>query len=607
MASAINPAMPIYGSPTTQSVRDNFQHAHDEITALQALGPFLPLIGGEITGQLQVDGNVRIGQTVDAGFQLDVNGSARITGALFANTGTFNTTTVAPPALPAGRGAGIRLLGDTNTSVATFVDVFGNNGGAETRRANGTPSVPTGLLANQAIMHFSALGHDGTAYSTGSQASFQIRSYNPWGTADHSTSYQWSGTSAGSTTQTYWMGLYNGNLLVGPSVDSGYKLDVSGAARITSVLLAADPTLALQAVTKQYSDTNLSEALDPLFGTGVDGTPATINGNTNLSRDMCYTNLTIGATGSLRTNGWRVFVSGTLDISAAGPNAIVRLKVNGNSATTALGASAVGAIPGNFTVGGGSIAGNGGTGNTTTGTAATAGTVYPVAMGDGGASGVGGAGTSVGGASALGGVATVTGARAQLSLPTVNLTCGQNNAAPSGNVAGGLGGGGGGPGGGDGTGAGGGGGSGGAGSGVVAIYARTIARGSNTNVGIISAQGGNGGNGANAVGANAGGGAGGGGGGGGYVYIVCEQLTGSTIANCIDVSGGAGGTGGNGQGTGKGGNGGNGGNGGAANVIVLKPNAVTVSSFNAAGTAGSTTSTTTGATGGAGAVVQMNL
>lgn len=39
MASNINPLFPVSGNPTTQSVRDNFQAAYDEITALQVNGP----------------------------------------------------------------------------------------------------------------------------------------------------------------------------------------------------------------------------------------------------------------------------------------------------------------------------------------------------------------------------------------------------------------------------------------------------------------------------------------------------------------------------------------------------------------------------------------
>ena len=50
MASNIDTSKPVYGNPTTQSVRDNFEIAQVEITALQNLispGPFLPLNGDE--------------------------------------------------------------------------------------------------------------------------------------------------------------------------------------------------------------------------------------------------------------------------------------------------------------------------------------------------------------------------------------------------------------------------------------------------------------------------------------------------------------------------------------------------------------------------------
>jgi hypothetical protein len=68
MVSAINPAYPVTGNPTTQSVRDNFQHAHDEITALQNTPPgsgigtvnvTAPITGGGSTATVTVGlGNV---------------------------------------------------------------------------------------------------------------------------------------------------------------------------------------------------------------------------------------------------------------------------------------------------------------------------------------------------------------------------------------------------------------------------------------------------------------------------------------------------------------------------------------------------------------------
>ena len=54
MASAIDPIFPIHGRPATASVRSNFTHARDEISALQAAGPFLPISGGTMAGTLTI-------------------------------------------------------------------------------------------------------------------------------------------------------------------------------------------------------------------------------------------------------------------------------------------------------------------------------------------------------------------------------------------------------------------------------------------------------------------------------------------------------------------------------------------------------------------------
>lgn len=50
---------------------------------------------------------------------------------------------------------------------------------------------------------------------------------------------------------------------------------------------------------------------DKIFGTGIDGT-VTISTNTSLSRDMYYANLTVNSSVTLFTNGFKIFVSGTL-------------------------------------------------------------------------------------------------------------------------------------------------------------------------------------------------------------------------------------------------------------------------------------------------------
>lgn len=60
MTSAIDPTKPVYGKPTTQSVRDNFYIAQAEITTLQnntTNAPFLPLNGGLMNGPLYLQGD----------------------------------------------------------------------------------------------------------------------------------------------------------------------------------------------------------------------------------------------------------------------------------------------------------------------------------------------------------------------------------------------------------------------------------------------------------------------------------------------------------------------------------------------------------------------
>ena len=338
-----------------------------------------------------------------------------------------------------------------------------------------------------------------------------------------------------------------------------------------------------------------------MFGTGADGAVAISSGTTTLTRDMHYTNLTLSGTGVLNPAGWRVFVNGTLDVSAAPVGAIIS---NGNAANNASGSTA-GAAPGGLslrTVGQSpTTGGNGGNGSTTTGTAGTAGASITYGNGgNGGAAGSGGTATSAGGAAGNGGSQTV---QIQLNTPTLTFWCPADNAG----LACGLIGGGGGGGGGDATNAGGGGGSGGSFGGTIALYARNIQRGTNATASIIQAKGSNGGTGANGVAGNAAGGGGGGGGGGGLIYIITEALLGSAITNALDVSGGIGGTGGTGSGTGKGGNGGTGGAGGSVQILNLLTPAFTGSAWNTAGTTGATTSTSTAATGGAGATVRTTL
>lgn len=280
----------------------------------------------------------------------------------------------------------------------------------------------------------------------------------------------------------------------------------------------ADGIVAGQTVKGQHVNAflnALSRASAGLFGDGSDGAVTITGGTTTLTRDMYYSDLTVEGTGILATDGFRVFVSGTLTIDVGGV-------VHCNGADGATGQN--GGIAGGVGGGEGSIRGGeaGGAGATQE-TNGTAGSSSQNAIG--GAGGAGGdspdGATNTGGAggSAAAPAATDGGWR------HLDAVLGRLSGVAFAQLEGGAGGGGGA------GGATGYGGSGGGGGGLVSIHAFRL-----INNGTISADGGAGGDG----GAGDGGaGGGGGGGGGGAVLVACRVLSGS---GTMTAAGGAGGT-----------------------------------------------------------------
>ncbi|GJE45376.1 hypothetical protein [Methylobacterium soli] len=298
------------------------------------------------------------------------------------------------------------------------------------------------------------------------------------------------------------------------------------------------------------------------FGDGSDGSISQSSGTTTLTRDTYYNNVNLSGSATLITNGFRLHVLGTLDISGLTTGYI---GFNGNPGgaplTPTQGGAAGATIPPNSF--GGAPAGIvGRVGTTGAGAAAVNGALV---------SGVGGGSCYAGGAGGAGSGFAGGAAQIQSNGPTYRLRRPQmdslrGNTLLTGGAAGGSGGA---AGGGDGTNIGGSGGGGGSAGPIVFIFARTINRSGSTGVGSIQAKGGNGGNGGTPAAGNCGGGGGGGGGAGGWVQIVYRFLTGTTATNCIDVTGGDGGLGGNGVGTGSAGSPGGSATGGICSMFNL--------------------------------------
>jgi hypothetical protein len=340
------------------------------------------------------------------------------------------------------------------------------------------------------------------------------------------------------------------------------------------------------------------------FGDGSDGA-ATITTGVALTRDMYYTNLTISGAGVLTCNACRVFVSGILDISAAGAGAIIGATQtqapNNNGSAALVGGSITvsSTVAGLYaTTSGNATGGNGATGGTT-GNGLAGGNSVPAPTGSlllggaGGNGGVGGngSGAQTGGNGGIGGGSSINYATNRIRTLTISFIAVNYLLWSS------AGGGGGGGGGGSTSTTGGGGGPGGANGASVFIFARTINRGAATAQGAIYTAGGRGGNGGPQTAGVGGAGGGGGGGGGGLVYLVYRFLTGTPATNVINASGGPGG---NSQGTTLPGVGGTGG----ANGLVVFGDLAAGTLMTLSSVSGSAP---TGVNGGAGAPCQVTL
>lgn len=302
------------------------------------------------------------------------------------------------------------------------------------------------------------------------------------------------------------------------------------------------------------NDTSLK--FTAFFGDGSDG-DVTISGNTTLTSDMYYNNLTVDNTYTLNTGGYRIFVKLTLtnngtisrngNTGGNGGNSTTSGAAIGTGGGTAGSALASGTLYGGLVgkVGGTISAGNGNNG--ASGDAQTE--SYASAGSAGGNGGAGAYNSGVGGSAGALTSTTQPLRNAVFSIPMANLTTATTIKTSSGSGSGGSGGQ-------SGAYYGAGGGGSGSSGGIVLICAKKI-----INNGTISANGGNGGNGgAQGDGGNAGGGGAGGGGG-----IICLIYNSYPTVGTVTANGGTKGT------LGSGGSGGatNGVDGVAGNIIYL--------------------------------------
>jgi hypothetical protein len=174
MASAIDATKPVAGSPTTQSVRDNFAAAKSEITALQAAVPTWTVgsvpfatsttaLGQDNANLFYDNANDRLGiGTAAPGAKLTVSG---------------NTAALQAP--PTGT---LAHYGNADTSLArVLIDSYGNGNASQLalRSAGGTAAAPTSMVLGQELGRVAGFGWGGSAYS-GGQATVTMVTTEAW-------------------------------------------------------------------------------------------------------------------------------------------------------------------------------------------------------------------------------------------------------------------------------------------------------------------------------------------------------------------------------------------------------------------------------------------
>ena len=348
----------------TSSLRFNFLY----LRGLSTTGNSLDINAGNINlnndaGAIKArligaTGNFLIGSSTDAGFRLDVNGTARVQGNAQFGTGFYwdntNNRLGINTASPSQRLTviGVASTAPTNSTwissgspIGSFYGegAIGNMdffiGGASStalsrpvlvgRKSGGTLAVPTALAIGDSVFSFLSSGYSGTQFLNTASINMLVD-----GTVSSTSVPQAITFETGTTSRSERMRIASsGNLLVGTTTDAGYKLDVNGTARIQNQLITTGSISAASAVARgtylnqtlvatANNDTLYGLDIFPTFNTGsFTGVNSVAMRIRNASGNIFYLdsvgNATLGASlgvGSIYSTANMNFSSGSGDL-----------------------------------------------------------------------------------------------------------------------------------------------------------------------------------------------------------------------------------------------------------------------------------------------------
>jgi hypothetical protein len=192
-------------------------------------------------------GNFAINSTSDAGFKLDVNGTARVQGSLIA-TGTSYISPISTIGTYNAFST-FNVVNDGPASIA--VDRFSNNGTSphfNLRKSRGTSTTPAIVQTNDELGYVGFWGHDGTSFQR--NGIILVQAENVTGTTITPLMRFGVGTNASSNQYGITLTSSFNTVLGNYTTDAGQKLQVygdtllkgSGATSATSALVLQNST-----------------------------------------------------------------------------------------------------------------------------------------------------------------------------------------------------------------------------------------------------------------------------------------------------------------------------------------------------------------------------
>jgi hypothetical protein len=179
MASAIDATKPVTGSPTTQSVRDQFATAKAEITALQTAvggaGTITGVTAGSGLSGGGTSGTVSVALVQPVPIASGGTNSTTAAAALTAlgavaragdtMTGALTVNANAAPPQPGLTGP-LTVVGVDNQNTVASLDAYGTAGISflNARHARGTAAAPTALQNGDGILTIAGTGYAATGY-----------------------------------------------------------------------------------------------------------------------------------------------------------------------------------------------------------------------------------------------------------------------------------------------------------------------------------------------------------------------------------------------------------------------------------------------------------